>query len=51
VLGRYGIPQKVRGAVGVIGPTRMDYRRAISTVGYMSDVLSYLLAGVCGEEQ
>lgn len=51
VLSRYGIPQKVRGAVGVIGPTRMDYRRAISTVGYMSDVLSYLLAGVCGEEQ
>jgi heat-inducible transcriptional repressor len=51
VLSRYGIPQKVRGAVGVIGPTRMDYRRAISTVVYMSDVLSYLLAGVCGEEQ
>lgn len=51
VLGRYGIPQKVKGAIGVIGPTRMDYRRAISTVGYMSDVLSYLLAGVCGEEQ
>jgi len=51
VLGRYGIPQKVKGAIGVIGPTRMDYRRAISTVGYMSDLLSYLLAGVCGEEQ
>lgn len=51
VLGHYGIPQKVNGTIGIIGPTRMDYRRAISTVGYMSDVLSYLLAGVCGEEQ
>ena len=50
VLGRYGIPRKARGAIGVIGPTRMDYRRAISTVGYMSDLLSYMLAGVCGED-
>lgn len=51
VLGHYGNPRKVRGAIGVIGPTRMDYRRAISTVGYMSNVLSYMLAGVCGEDQ
>jgi len=40
----------VKGAIGVIGPTRMDYRRAISTVSYMSDVLSYLVAGVYGED-
>ncbi len=51
VLCRYGIPKRVRGTIGVIGPTRMDYRRAISTVGYMSDVLTYLLAGVCGKDQ
>jgi len=51
VLGRYGIPRKIRGTIGIIGPTRMDYRKAISTVGYMSGVLSYMLAGVCGEDQ
>ena len=50
VLSRYGIPQKARGAIGVIGPTRMDYRRAISTVNYMSQVLSYLVSGVYGED-
>ena len=50
VLSHYGIPRKVKGTIGVIGPTRMDYRRAISTVSYMSDVLSYLVAGVYGED-
>ncbi len=47
VFSRYGIPGRVGGTIGVIGPTRMDYRRAISTVTYMSEVLSDLVAGVC----
>ena len=46
VFSRYGIPGRVGGAVMVIGPTRMDYRRAISSVGYVSEVLSDLVAGV-----
>jgi heat-inducible transcriptional repressor len=50
VISRYGIPQRASGTISVIGPTRMDYRRAISTVGYMSGVLSELVAGVCHEE-
>jgi heat-inducible transcriptional repressor len=51
VLGRYGIPKKIGGTIGVIGPTRMDYRKAISTVNYMSGILSFLMAGVCEDEQ
>jgi heat-inducible transcriptional repressor len=47
VFSRYGIPGRVGGTIGVIGPTRMDYCRAISTVGYMSGILSDLVAGVC----
>jgi heat-inducible transcriptional repressor len=47
VFSRYGIPGRVGGTIGVIGPTRMDYRRAISTVDYMSVVLSGLVAGLC----
>jgi heat-inducible transcriptional repressor len=50
VLGRYGVPQKIDGALGIIGPTRMDYRKAISTVNYVSDILSYLLSGIYSEE-
>ena len=47
VFSRYGVPERVGGTIAVIGPTRMDYRRAISTVGCVSEVLSYLMAGVC----
>ena len=50
VLGRYGIPQKVGGTLGIIGPTRMDYHKAISTVNYVSDVLSYMVSGIYSEE-
>ncbi len=47
VFSRYGIPGRIGGTIGVIGPTRMDYHRAISTVDYMSTILSDLVAGVC----
>lgn len=50
VFSRYGVPGRVDGAVMVIGPTRMDYRRAISSVGYVSDVLSDLVSGVYRED-
>jgi len=45
VFSRYGIPDQVGGTISVIGPTRMNYRRAISTVEYMSGILPNLLAG------
>jgi heat-inducible transcriptional repressor len=32
------------GAVGVVGPTRMEYERAITTVGYVADLCSRLLS-------
>jgi len=46
VFSGYGIHGRVGGTIGVIGPTRMDYRRAISAVDYMSGILSELVAGV-----
>ncbi|RPJ61209.1 MAG: heat-inducible transcription repressor HrcA [Dehalococcoidia bacterium] len=47
VLSSYGVPEQVRGTVGVIGPKRMDYRKAISAVNYISSLLSELVARVC----
>lgn len=46
VLNNYGVPRKVGGTIGVIGPTRMDYTRAISAVNYVSGVLNDLLSKV-----
>lgn len=45
VLGRYGTPQ-ARGALGVLGPTRMRYSRAISAVRYVAHLMSGLLVDV-----
>jgi heat-inducible transcriptional repressor len=44
VLARYGIPGEASGALGVVGPTRMPYDRAISRVRYMGFLLSDLIA-------
>lgn len=44
VLSRYGIPGQVTGAVGVIGPTNINYGRAVSTVRFVSNQMTGLLA-------
>jgi heat-inducible transcriptional repressor len=43
VLSRYGIDGQVAGVVGIVGPTRMEYNRSISTVQYVSQLLSSLI--------
>ncbi len=40
VLGRYGTPRQASGTIGVIGPTRMPYARAIATVSFLTAALS-----------
>ncbi len=50
VISRYGIPEEAIGSIGVLGPTRMPYGRTISTVGYLSSVLSGLVAELYGRE-
>ncbi len=44
VLSRYGDPEKMSGAVGVLGPTHINYGRAISTVRYVSNLMTNVLA-------
>ncbi|MDA0799832.1 MAG: heat-inducible transcriptional repressor HrcA [Chloroflexi bacterium] len=50
VLARYGIPGEATGVVGTVGPTRMDYTTAISSVRYLANFLSELLTAL-GEER
>ncbi len=51
VICRYGLPDAATGTIGVVGPTRMPYARTISTVDYISSVLSELVAGLFGGEK
>lgn len=48
VLARYGVNGEATGALGVLGPTRMSYERAISVVRYVSRLLSDLLFTLYG---
>lgn len=43
VLARYGTPGIVTGTLGVLGPVRMPYARTISTVRFLSGLLSDLV--------
>ena len=44
ILSRYGDPDKMSGAIGVLGPTHINYGRAISTVRYVSNLMTDMLA-------
>ncbi len=48
VLSPYGIRGQASGVVGVIGPTRLPYARAVSTVRYVAQVLDSMVAGLYG---
>ena len=48
VVARYGQEGKIGGLLGVIGPTRMQYGRAIAVVRYMTQVMNDLLAEMYG---
>lgn len=49
ILSRYGRSGDLAGVVGIFGPRRMPYPRSISSVRYISSVMSDLLAELYGE--
>ncbi len=50
VVSHYGLPEEAVGTIGVVGPTRMPYERAISAISYLSSVMSTLVAELYGRE-
>jgi heat-inducible transcriptional repressor len=44
IISQYGMPDKTSGIVGVLGPKRMDYAKAIASVNCLSSVLSKSVA-------
>jgi len=43
ILTRYGIQDQLSGMLGILGPMRMPYGQAISTVRFVGDLLSDLV--------
>jgi heat-inducible transcriptional repressor len=48
VISRYGLNNEASGTIMVVGPTRMAYPRVISSVSYLSVLLSHLVAELYG---
>jgi heat-inducible transcriptional repressor len=48
VLANYGLPGEMSGLIGVLGPTRMSYDRAIPTVRFLSSLMTELVREVHG---
>ncbi|MGZ8512041.1 MAG: heat-inducible transcriptional repressor HrcA [Candidatus Limnocylindria bacterium] len=51
VFAPYGAPDRALGLLGVLGPTRMPYPRAIPTVRYLSGLMNELINTHYGERQ
>jgi heat-inducible transcriptional repressor len=51
VFAPYGTPDRALGLLGVLGPTRMRYPRAIPTVRYLSALMNELINSHYGETQ
>lgn len=50
VLSRYGIRDRASGVLGIMGPRRMPYGRAISTVRYVTRLMNDLISNVYGDD-
>ncbi|MCU0479669.1 MAG: heat-inducible transcriptional repressor HrcA [Anaerolineae bacterium] len=51
IFSRYGIPGQLSGAIGILGPTHINYGRAISTVRYVSGLMTSMLAELYHPEE
>ncbi len=49
VLARYGVEDEATGALGVLGPLRMQYERAVSVVRYIAQLMSDLMSDLYGK--
>jgi len=50
VLSGYGMPGEADGVLGILGPMRMPYGRAISAVRYVADLMSDMMHRLYGEQ-
>ena len=50
IISRYKIGDGATGAIGIIGPTRMNYSKLIPRIQYLTDIISKVLSEVYEED-
>lgn len=48
IISRYGVPGEMGGIIGLLGPTRMNYGRAISVTRFLTSILSEFTIEIYG---
>ncbi len=49
IFSKYSVGERDSGAIGIIGPTRLDYARLISTIRYLAGVIGSMLTETLDE--
>lgn len=49
IFSKYSVGERDSGAIGIIGPTRLDYARLISTIRYLAGVIGTMLTETLDE--
>ncbi|MDO5448147.1 MAG: heat-inducible transcriptional repressor HrcA [Clostridia bacterium] len=50
IISKYKIGENATGAIGIIGPTRMNYQKLVPSIKYLSEIISKVLSDVYEEE-
>ena len=50
IISKYKIGNNATGAIGIIGPTRMNYSKLIPSIRYLTDIISKVLSDVYEED-
>lgn len=50
IMSKYSIGKKIVGTIGIIGPTRMEYAKVVSSLEYLTWHLNHVLVQLFGEE-
>lgn len=50
IIAKYAISSTESGAIGIIGPTRMDYSKIITSLKYLASTVEQLLGKMLGDE-
>ena len=51
ITSKYKIGEDMEGVIGIIGPVRMDYKKAVSVLKHMTGMMSSGLLQITGEEE
>lgn len=51
IVSKYRVSDNMEGFIGIIGPNRMDYRKAVTVMDYVTDIINNKMKQISGEKE